>query len=156
MYDLKKLHNPDFDYNEIIPYRNPYFPSIYKGMTVEMHIVNHCNLNCAGCNHFSPLASPWFIDIKDFENQISALVNNISVIKELILLGGEPTLHPNLLELCSIARKYIPEERIVVLSNGVKLQEIKENIDAYKKLNIYFSFCSYPSYTDTKTINSLK
>jgi len=46
---------------------------VYKGITVEMHIVNHCNLNCAGCNHFSPLAEPWFIEIEDFKNQIIVL-----------------------------------------------------------------------------------
>lgn len=26
------------------------------GYHIEMHVVDHCNLNCFGCNHFSPLA----------------------------------------------------------------------------------------------------
>ena len=31
-------------------------------------IVDHCNLNCKGCGHFSPLASESFLDIETFEN----------------------------------------------------------------------------------------
>lgn len=154
MYDLTQLHNPDTDYNGLIPYRSV-FPSVYQGITVEMHIVNHCNLNCAGCNHFSPLAEPWFIDVQDFELQISTLVKNIPTVKELILLGGEPTLHPQLLELCTIARQYIPNDRIVILSNGLDLSIIKDHFKAYKELKIDFNFCSYPSYTDADGIKQL-
>lgn len=27
---------------------------------VELHLVDHCNLGCAGCSHFAPLAPPWY------------------------------------------------------------------------------------------------
>ena len=43
-------------------YRNDYGP-IANGYVLEVHVVNHCNLNCAGCNHFAPLADPWYIDV---------------------------------------------------------------------------------------------
>jgi hypothetical protein len=28
----------------------------------ETHMVDHCNLDCWGCSHFSPLADEWFAD----------------------------------------------------------------------------------------------
>ena len=41
--------------------------SVFDGYELEIHVVDHCNLNCAGCNHFTPLAKPFFIEVKDFE-----------------------------------------------------------------------------------------
>lgn len=157
MYDLNKMHDKTLNYNGIKPYRHPNFNSIYEGVTVEIHVVDHCNLNCANCNHFSPLAKPWFISIEDFTTQIMLLKNNISSIKELLILGGEPTLHPQLGELCQIARQLLPEPIIIrVLSNGVKIKNIKNNIELYNKNNIILDFCYYPNFTDINTIKEIK
>jgi len=49
------------------PCRSDY-DSVYDGIELEMHIVDHCNLNCAGCNHFCPLAEPFYISLKEFQN----------------------------------------------------------------------------------------
>ena len=38
-----------------------------------------------------------------------------------MLLGGEPFLHPNLIELCQIARNILPEIEIKILTNGIIL-----------------------------------
>lgn len=36
-------------------------------------IVDHCNLNCKGCGHFSPLAPKSFLDIGTFETDLRRL-----------------------------------------------------------------------------------
>jgi hypothetical protein len=36
--------------------------SVYDGFELEIHIVDHCNLNCAGCNHFTALAKEYYIE----------------------------------------------------------------------------------------------
>ena len=102
------IANNNIDETYLPPYRSESYPSIYKGVTVEMHIVDHCNMNCNCCNHFSPLAEPWFISIEDFTLQIKELKENVSSVKSFILLGGEPTLHPYLLDLCKILRNEFP------------------------------------------------
>ena len=43
-------------------------------------IVDHCNLNCKGCGHFSPLAPKSFLDIETFETDLRRLN---------VLLNGE-------------------------------------------------------------------
>ena len=62
---------------------------------LEHHIVDHCNLNCGGCSHFSPLADPWFEDFDTFKKDFLQLYDithgNVGVIR---LMGGEPLLHP--------------------------------------------------------------
>ena len=37
---------------------------------VEFHLVDHCNLNCAHCDHFTPLAKEYFADIEDLRTTI--------------------------------------------------------------------------------------
>lgn len=155
MYNLSELHNPDLNYNDIKPYRSPEFPSIYKGLTMEIHIVDHCNLNCAGCNHFSPLAKPWYISEQEFITQLTLLKNNIPTVKELLLLGGEPLLHPNFIKLCEIARNIFTDIRIRVLSNGVKINLTDQDLHTLSKNNIIIDFCNYPGYTDIDTIEKI-
>lgn len=156
MYDLSLLHDPSINYNGITPYRSVEYVSVYDGITVEMHIVDHCNLNCAGCNHFSPLATPWEIDLEYFEKQLIALRDNIPTVKRLILLGGEPTLHSNFKEICLKAREIFPNIIIDVLSNGVNLSNVEKNIESLRSANINITFCSYLGYTDFEKINELK
>ena len=68
-YNREKDYNEANNPNYLPPYRSE-FPSIYKGVTVEIQIVDHCNLNCNCCNHFSPLADKWFMELESFETQI--------------------------------------------------------------------------------------
>ena len=40
-------------------------------ISFEVALAEHCNLRCAGCDHFSPIAEPEFADIKEFERDLS-------------------------------------------------------------------------------------
>ena len=151
------------DYNEVNnpkgylpPYRSD-FKSIYEGIEIEMHIVDHCNLNCNCCNHFSPLAKPNYVSLEDFQEQVIELKNNIPNIKTFLILGGEPTLHPQLFEICMSAREILgPEVYIDVLSNGTIIDKIAAHKEEYLKNNIIFTFSSYYNRTKLKEIEQLK
>ena len=61
----------------------------------EIQIVDHCNLKCEGCNHFSNIASPWFMSLEEFTETIKLLSEKLGYLtKRLMILGGEPFLHP--------------------------------------------------------------
>lgn len=63
----------------------------------EFHLAEHCNLNCIGCTHFSPLAEPEFLEVEDFRNDIERLSYLTGGNARFInLLGGEPLLHPEI------------------------------------------------------------
>ena len=34
------------------------------GLMFEVHLVDHCNLNCKGCSHFSPVSEKKFVDVE--------------------------------------------------------------------------------------------
>lgn len=154
-YDREKDYNEVNNPNYLPPYRSD-FPSIYKGVQVEIQIVDHCNLNCNCCNHFSPLADKWFMELNDFEKQIQLLKEKIPTLKVLFILGGEPTLHPQLFEICKSARGILgPEVYISVLSNGTIIEPIEKHKQEYLDLNIDFSFTSYPFKTKNEEIKNL-
>lgn len=154
-YNREKDYNEANNPNYLPPYRSE-FPSIYKGVTVEIQIVDHCNLNCNCCNHFSPLADKWFMELESFETQIKLLKEKIPTLKVLFILGGEPTLHPHLFEICKSAREILgPEIFISVLSNGTIIKPIAEHKQEYLDLDIDFSFTSYPFKTKNEEIQSL-
>lgn len=84
-----------------------------------VHITDHCNLNCAGCTHFSNIASPAYANVDDFERDIKRLAELFSTISEIYLLGGEPLLHPDVAGFMRATREAFPDSRINVMTNGV-------------------------------------
>ena len=93
---------------------------------IEHHIVDHCNLRCAGCSHFSGLSEPWFEDIEDFWNDFSALANITNhYIPTIRIMGGEPLLHPRVVDFLKIARSLFPNSQIQLVTNGLLLKKRK-------------------------------
>lgn len=37
---------------------------------IETHIVDHCNLKCRGCSHFSGLADPYYKSLDEYEKEM--------------------------------------------------------------------------------------
>lgn len=123
---------------------------------VEIHITEHCNLNCAGCNHFSPLADEECLDPKDFERDIRRLAELSPRLFALKLLGGEPLLHPNITAFFDIARNYFPTTTIQITTNGILLTKQAESFwESCRKNNIVISISRYPIKLDNKNIKAL-
>jgi len=133
---LKKFKNNKCD---------KFIPSKYLN-EVSIDICSHCNLNCRGCDHFSPVAQPSFYDLVKFEKDIKRLYelfdDNIGCIK---LMGGEPLLNPDVLKYCEITRKYFKNSPIKIVSNGILID--KQSSEFYEKihdLNIIIEYTKYP------------
>ena len=94
---------------------------------LDIHLVEHCNLNCKYCSHFSCIAEPEFLNIKDYEKDIKRLYEiTQGKSKGFMLIGGEPLLHPNLLDFISITRKIFPETYIEISTNGILLNSMED------------------------------
>src|SRR5262249_39411004 len=75
---------------------------------------------CRGCDHASPHIDRTFASVREFENDIPQLAPVLHV-GEFKFVGGEPLLHPHLLEFLSIARQSRIADRIAVITNGTLL-----------------------------------
>lgn len=100
----------------------------------ETHMVNHCNLDCWGCNHFSPLSDKWFADLNVFTKDVKRLSELFNKEAASIkLLGGEPLLHPELEKFFPVVRAAFPFAVIEVVTNGILLN---------KKSDLFWRECS--------------
>ena len=58
---------------------------------LEIHLTNHCNLNCACCCHFAPIAEQYFMPVDVFKCDIERLrFLSGGNIRRIRLMGGEP------------------------------------------------------------------
>lgn len=94
---------------------------------LEHHIVDHCNLKCAGCSHFSPIADEWFEDIEDFKRDFGELAKKFQV-GTIRLMGGEPLLHPQVYDFLEVARQLFPASEIQLVTNGILISQQKEKL----------------------------
>ncbi len=111
---------------------------------LEIHVTDHCNLNCKGCSHFSNIADEFFITAQELRESLTLATKKFKILS-FALIGGEPLLHPNLAELISIARDILPNTRIVITTNGLLINSITENLwEVIIKNNIYIDVSKYP------------
>jgi hypothetical protein len=107
---------------------------------IEIDITYNCNLKCYNCNR-SCTQAPSTDDMT--AEQIYKFINE-SIIKNvqwktIRILGGEPTLHPNLVTILRMLNNYriemLPESTIQLVTNGFgrkvneRLSKIPDGID---------------------------
>lgn len=121
---------------------------------LHLHLTDHCNLNCRGCDNFSPLSPEVYTNINVFERDCKKIAEITSgKIKEIQLLGGEPLLHPDIISFLEIARKYFPTNTINIISNGILLKKKGEDFwESCRRNNIHIIVTKYPVKLDFKGI----
>ncbi len=107
---------------------------INRRLHFETHLVEHCNLNCRGCYHFSPLAKEEFLSLNEFAMDIERLGMLFhGQMESITLLGGEPLLHPQAAEFFRVVRRFFHEGIIKILTNGLLLLHVSK--DFYDAIN---------------------
>jgi MoaA/NifB/PqqE/SkfB family radical SAM enzyme len=116
----------------------------------SVDIVGHCNLNCRSCSHFSPLVKEEYLDIGEYERSCKKLSELTKRLKQVAFLGGEPLLHPNLLDFVIVARKYFDTSSpIKIFTNGTLLFKQKEIFwQTLRKYDVQLNITKYPIALD--------
>lgn len=90
----------------------------------RFHVAEHCNLNCYGCNNFSPIAEPEFADVNELRQDFARLAEIFGKRCSYVWLsGGEPLLHPEIKTIMKVARENFPYCEISIFSNGLLLSQ---------------------------------
>lgn len=113
---------------------------------LDVHVVDHCNLKCKACAHFSSLVEEEVIypvnTIMQSIMRLSSMVPNISSIS---LLGGEPLLHPDLPAIIASTRNAYPYAAITLVTNGILLPQASSLlVESCKQHNITLIVSLYP------------
>ncbi len=90
----------------------------YLGKVIEVYITNECNLTCSNCNRFNNYN---FTGHYSWWNQNVALTawSKRITADTITIIGGEPTLHPELDTWIRRLSKLWPESNISIQTNGV-------------------------------------
>ncbi|MDR2409157.1 MAG: radical SAM protein [Bacteroidales bacterium] len=123
----------------------------------EVHLTEHCNLNCKGCCHFSPIAETEFLNCTVFEQDCRRLYDLTRChVDKIHLMGGEPLLHPKLTEIMDIASKYFDTGIIEIVTNGILLlKQSKKFWECCRKNKVTIIITNYPINRDDNTIKQM-
>ena len=114
-----------------------------------IEIVNSCNLACPTCYADSPAGAGARVDavpLEELKARIQGVIDGKGGIEILQLSGGEPTLHPQLLELCRWIKQHPKIDFAIINTNGVLLAKdpafAQQLSDAFERtgVQLYLQF----------------
>lgn len=101
--------------------------------SLEAHIVDHCNLTCAECCSLSPLLPTWLAEPEALSQDL-AKAAKVLAPRVFKLVGGEPLLHPALVDILQRVRRAGIASEVSVTTNGLLLGRMSdafwEQVDA--------------------------
>jgi GTP 3',8-cyclase len=107
--------------------------------SLEVHVTDHCNLQCRQCCSLSPFLPTHAVEPEQLARDLT-LAHRVLAPGIFKLVGGEPLLHPQLLDCLRIARASGIAPIISVTTNGLLLgkmaEEFWEMLDALT-LSVY-------------------
>ncbi len=114
-------------------------------MQLEVHLADHCNLNCKGCSHFSNLVpDAVFADKEQFKRDVLRLTHYFSQIHNFFLLGGEPLLNPDIRDFIDIVRGAFPYTNLILVTNGLLLPSLDEQLlHCFRENRVHISISDY-------------
>lgn len=84
---------------------------------LDVNVCAHCNARCVSCSHASPFTKPWFMEVESMVNDLRRL-KEVMRFEKIQLVGGEPTLHPKLIQFMEAAKESGIADRVTVITNG--------------------------------------
>lgn len=128
-------------------------PTLYH---LDVHVVDHCNLKCKGCEHYSSIADAMLCDIGVVSQDLSQLGDLFETIEHIWLLGGEPLMHPEIAQFIRVARAHFPHSEISVMTNGILVTRMNDEFwEAMTECDVRLLCDSYPINIDRDMIDEL-
>jgi hypothetical protein len=84
---------------------------------LEFHAAHACNLYCAQCSHYSNFHAGGIVSLEEARANFDAWKGRLAP-KRIAILGGEPTLNPELISIIELARQSFPNAEGLFVTNG--------------------------------------
>jgi len=118
---------------------------------VAVGVVDHCNLKCKGCSNFSCIAEEYIVPTEKVCSDIRRIgeIFGNRRIDRFGIMGGEPLLHPDLIQIAECIRYNFPEAEVQIITNGILLlQQSNEFWEKCRKNHITIVCTKYPIKLD--------
>jgi hypothetical protein len=93
--------------------------------SVELHVVEHCNLRCAQCCNVSPYLDERAMSVAEVRATCERL-REVVRPEVLKIMGGEPLLHPDVGGVLRAVRESGVAPRIRLFTNGLLLRSLDD------------------------------
>lgn len=113
-----------------------------------IEITNACNLRCPTC--FATAEGHDFLSLDEVDYMLDEFVKHEGNTPEVIQFsGGEPTIHPKILDMINLARQKKNIKYVMINTNGVKISMDESFVADLAKLNpvIYLQFDGFRKET---------
>lgn len=90
----------------------------------EFYITNHCNLNCEWCCRFNNFNFQGHYDLLKHADTYQRWSKKLN-FENLHIMGGEPLMHPDIIDWIGAVRSWWPDVPLTIFSNGTLLSKIK-------------------------------
>jgi uncharacterized radical SAM superfamily Fe-S cluster-containing enzyme len=99
-------------------------------------ITNACNLNCPICFTYNRPDRIYHMSVEEMQSTVDWIVESSGPVDLINITGGEPTLHPKLLDILRCCKR--PEiGRITMNSNGLRLAREPGLCEQLAELGVY-------------------
>jgi uncharacterized radical SAM superfamily Fe-S cluster-containing enzyme len=99
-------------------------------------ITNACNLRCPICFTYNRTDNMYYMSVDEMARTVDCIIESSGQVDLINITGGEPTLHPQLLDILRICKR--PQiGRITMNSNGIVLADNYELCRRLAELGIY-------------------
>jgi hypothetical protein len=117
-----------------------YYSEDYKGplrigkdTNLTLDITYHCNMACTNCNRLSNVKNKPRnnLSLKDIKIILLNLIHNKNPVKTIIISGGEPTVHPEFLDIIKLVGSYCATFGIfcqLLTNGGLSFLKVKDKL----------------------------
>lgn len=110
-----------------------------------VEITSRCDLTCPAC--IANAGHNWDLSVDEFDHILNGLIRAEKQIDVINLSGGEPLLHPRLLDLVDLALAHLEIIRVSISTNGLRLLEDPALAGELKKRNVVIAL-QFDGYDD--------
>ena len=122
-------------------------PSIWRKGVLQVHVTRACDKSCFGCTQGSNLGGkPVMIPPHEYARALDSLQGYFGVVG---MFGGNPAMHPQFEQLCSILRNKFPKEQCGIWCNHPrgKGAVMRETFNpAVSNLNVHEDRAAYDEF----------
>ena len=125
----------------------------------EVPITESCNLNCKGCLFASNITKgTQHINLDELIKDAKRMAELFYDVPWIRILGGEPLMHPNIVEVLKCYRQYFPDSEIDLCTNGLLLHQMRNEFwECIKNEKISIHISGYkPTYQMLGKIERVK
>jgi len=114
-------------------------PCAWHGTSCQLPVIsvtNACNLKCPICFTYNRPDRIYHMSVEEMERTVDWIIESSDRVDLINITGGEPTLHPRILDLLRSCRR-TEIGRITMNSNGLRLAEDPELCEQLAEMGVY-------------------